>query len=84
MAESNHIAFPSLQASATGAREKNYPYRIEAELQLALLLRQFGSAEPENDQMMYLDARDIRQVRARIRGLAALLVNAIEQAREGG
>ncbi|WP_286786267.1 MULTISPECIES: hypothetical protein [Pseudomonas] len=84
MAESNHIAFPSLPTPAAGAREKNYPYRIEAELQLALLLRQFGSAEPENDQMMYLDAREIRQVRARIRELAALLVNVIEQAREGG
>ncbi len=84
MAESNRIAFPSLQTPAVDAPEKNYPYRIEAELQLALLLRQFGSGEPEHDQMMYLDAREIRQIRARIRELAALLGTAIEQAREGG
>lgn len=84
MTELNRIAFPSLQAPAADSPEKNYPYRIEAELHLALLMRQFGSSEPENDQMMYLDAREIRQIRARIRELAALLATAIEQAREGG
>ncbi|WP_263139067.1 hypothetical protein [Pseudomonas sp. RIT-PI-AD] len=80
----NVIPFPLRIPPRERARAEDYPYQIEAELHLAILLRHLGTLEPAEGEAATLEARDFRMLRARAKEMAVLFRCAVAQVRERG
>ncbi len=80
--DSTVIPFPLAPRKRAMRAYDDYPYQIEAELHLALLLRQLAELQRQSVALTPADARAFTLLQARAKEMANLFRHAIVQAME--